>query len=97
MSDLVRYEVRDRVAHVTITNGKANALAPDVIAGLDAALTRAEEAGDAEVGALLHHRHARHALGRLRPEVMRPAPRPRASSSPTAARCSAACSVPRCR
>ena len=26
MSDLVSYEVRDRIAHVTITNGKANAL-----------------------------------------------------------------------
>jgi enoyl-CoA hydratase len=38
---------------VTIANGKANALSPDVIAQLDAALTRAEDAGEAEVGALL--------------------------------------------
>jgi enoyl-CoA hydratase len=53
MSDLVQYEVRDRIAHVTITNGKANALSPDVLAGLDAALSRAEDAGEAEVGALL--------------------------------------------
>ena len=52
MSDLVSYEVRDRVAHVTITNGKANALGPEVIAGLDAAVSRAEDAGDADVGAL---------------------------------------------
>jgi len=51
--DLVRYEVRDRVAHATIANGKANALSPDVIAQLDAALTRAEDAGDEQVGALL--------------------------------------------
>jgi enoyl-CoA hydratase len=52
MTDLVRYEVRDRVAHVTITNGKANALAPEVIAALEDALTRAEDAGESEVGAL---------------------------------------------
>ena len=37
-SEVVRYEVRDRIAHVTIANGKANALSPDVIAALDAAL-----------------------------------------------------------
>jgi enoyl-CoA hydratase/carnithine racemase len=52
MSDLVAYDVRDRIAHVTITNGKANALSPDVIAGLGDALSRAEDAGD-QVGALL--------------------------------------------
>src|SRR2546428_8816140 len=51
--DVVRYEVRDRVARVTIANGKANALSPDVIAQLDAALTRAEDAGEEQVGALL--------------------------------------------
>src|SRR5712671_4117627 len=51
--ELVHYEVRDRIAHVTIANGKANALAPDVIAGLGDALSRAEDAGEAEVGALL--------------------------------------------
>ena len=32
--ELVRYDVRDRIAHVTIDNGKANALSPDVIAAL---------------------------------------------------------------
>lgn len=53
MSDaLVRYDVRDRIAHVTIDNGKANALSPDVITALGDALTSAEDAGDA-VGALL--------------------------------------------
>ena len=51
--ELVQYEVRDRVAHVTISNGKANALSPDVLAELANALTRAEDAGEAEVGALL--------------------------------------------
>jgi enoyl-CoA hydratase len=52
MSDLVSYEVRDRVAHVTIDNGKANVLGPGVLAELDAALSRAEDAGEDEVGAL---------------------------------------------
>src|SRR5215213_1533607 len=51
--DLVQYDVRDRIAHVTIANGKANALSPDVIAQLDAALARAEDAGEEQVGALL--------------------------------------------
>jgi enoyl-CoA hydratase len=51
MADEVSYEVRDRVAHVTIANGKANALSPAVVAALDDSLTRAEEAGD-DVGAL---------------------------------------------
>lgn len=51
--DVVLYEERDRIAHVTIANGKANALSPDVIARLDAALTRAEDAGEERVGALL--------------------------------------------
>jgi len=49
----VGYEVRDRIAHVTIDNGKANALSPEVIAALHDALTRAEDAGEDEVGALL--------------------------------------------
>jgi enoyl-CoA hydratase len=51
--DVVSYEVRDRVAFATITNGKANALSPAVVAALDAALTRAEDAGEEQVGALL--------------------------------------------
>jgi enoyl-CoA hydratase len=50
--ELVSYDVRDRIALVTITNGKANALSHDVINGIGDALTRAEEAGD-DVGALL--------------------------------------------
>ncbi|MDQ1479072.1 MAG: enoyl-CoA hydratase [Actinomycetota bacterium] len=51
--DLVQYEVRDRIAHVTIANGKANALSFDVLAGLGDSLSRAEDAGEAVVGALL--------------------------------------------
>ena len=53
VDELVRYEVRDRIALVTIANGKANALSPDVIEQLGAALTRAEDAGPEQVGALL--------------------------------------------
>jgi enoyl-CoA hydratase len=49
---VVSWDVRDRIAHVVVRNGKANALSPDVIAALDAALTRAEDAGD-DVGAML--------------------------------------------
>jgi enoyl-CoA hydratase len=51
--ELVHYEVRDRIAHVNIDNGKANALGPDVLAAIDAALTRAEEAGPEQIGALV--------------------------------------------
>jgi len=51
--ELVGYEVRDRIAHVTISNGKANALSPEVLAALDAAVSRAEDAGADEVGAVL--------------------------------------------
>jgi enoyl-CoA hydratase len=47
------YDVHDRIAQVTLTNGKANALSPDVIASLNDALTRAEDAGQDEVGALV--------------------------------------------
>ncbi len=49
----VQYEVSDRIAHVTIDHGKANTLSTDVVAALDAALTRAEQAGPDEVGAML--------------------------------------------
>ncbi len=51
--ELVQYEVRDRIADVTIANGKANALSFDVLAGLGDALSRAEDAGEAEVGSML--------------------------------------------
>jgi enoyl-CoA hydratase len=53
IQEILHYEVRERIAHVTIRNGKANALSPEVIAGLDDALTRAEQADESEVGAML--------------------------------------------
>lgn len=51
--EIVRYEVADRIARVTIDNGKANALSPEVLARLDACLTNAEQAGEELVGAML--------------------------------------------
>ncbi|MEM7160035.1 MAG: crotonase/enoyl-CoA hydratase family protein [Myxococcota bacterium] len=42
MSDFVRYERDDHVATLTMDDGKANALGPDMIAAVDAALDRAE-------------------------------------------------------
>src|SRR5689334_25168099 len=51
--EVVHYEVSDRIAHVNIDNGKANALSPDVLTAIDAALTRAEDAGPEEVGAIV--------------------------------------------
>ncbi len=49
----VSYEVRDRIAHVTISNGKANALSHEVIDGLSDALGRAEDTPEEEVGVVL--------------------------------------------
>lgn len=43
MSDLVGYTLVDGVATVTLTNGKVNALSPEVIAGINSALDRAEQ------------------------------------------------------
>jgi enoyl-CoA hydratase len=53
MSDVVTYEVRDRIARVTIDDGKRNAMSHEVLDALNDALTRAEDAGPDEVGALL--------------------------------------------
>jgi enoyl-CoA hydratase len=53
MTDVIRYEVRERVATVTLENGKANALSPEVIAQVDDAIGRAEQAGPDEVGVLV--------------------------------------------
>jgi enoyl-CoA hydratase len=50
-SEFVGYEVRDRVAHITIDHGKANALSPEVVGALDRCVSLAESAG-AEVGAI---------------------------------------------
>ena len=51
--DQVSYEVRDRIAHVTIDNGKANALSPTSSRHWATRSSRAEDAGEEEVGALL--------------------------------------------
>jgi enoyl-CoA hydratase len=45
-TESIRYELRDRIAVVTMDDGKANALGHDMIDGLTAALARAE--GEAE-------------------------------------------------
>lgn len=42
MTDLVRYELNDGVATITLHNGKANALSHDVFTALNEALDRAE-------------------------------------------------------
>ena len=51
MSDLVRYEINDRVAVLTIDNPPVNALSPDVWDGIDQAVARAsgDPAADAMV------------------------------------------------
>ena len=43
MSDLVSYHFSEGVAHISLDNGKANALSPDVFAALNDALDRAEQ------------------------------------------------------
>jgi enoyl-CoA hydratase len=45
VSELVSYQCDDGVALLTICNGKANAISPDVIAGFNSALDRAEQDG----------------------------------------------------
>jgi 3-hydroxyacyl-CoA dehydrogenase len=41
MADLIRYEIKDRVAVLTIDNPPVNALSPAVWTGLDEAVARA--------------------------------------------------------
>ncbi len=43
MSELVHYALQDGIATVTLNNGKVNALSPDVISALNAALDQAEQ------------------------------------------------------
>jgi enoyl-CoA hydratase len=45
MTDLVFYELRDGVAHITMDDGKVNALSPAMFAGLNASLDQAEADG----------------------------------------------------
>ncbi|PAV48686.1 enoyl-CoA hydratase [Pseudomonas sp. HAR-UPW-AIA-41] len=42
MSDLISYQLEDGIATLTISNGKVNAISPDVIASFNAALDQAE-------------------------------------------------------
>ena len=43
MSELVSYRFADGVAHLSLDNGKVNALSPDMIAAINAALDQAEK------------------------------------------------------
>lgn len=42
MSDLISYQLEDGIATLTLSNGKVNAISPDVIAAFNAALDQAE-------------------------------------------------------
>ncbi len=43
MSDLISYQLEDGIATLTLSNGKVNAISPDVIDAFNAALDRAEQ------------------------------------------------------
>jgi enoyl-CoA hydratase len=43
MSDLISYQLEDGIATLTLSNGKVNAISPEVIAAFNAALDRAEQ------------------------------------------------------
>ncbi|ERI51145.1 enoyl-CoA hydratase [Pseudomonas sp. EGD-AK9] len=43
MSDLISYQLEDGIATLTLSNGKVNAISPDVIVAFNAALDRAEQ------------------------------------------------------
>ena len=43
MSDLIAYHLEDGIATLTLSNGKVNAISPEVIAAFNAALDRAEQ------------------------------------------------------
>ena len=45
MSDLVKYAINDGIAVLTLSNGKVNALTPELIAEFNAALDQSQEAG----------------------------------------------------
>ena len=51
MSDLIRYQVRDRVAVLTVDNPPVNALGPGVLEGIEAAVARAS--ADPDVDAMV--------------------------------------------
>src|SRR5476649_2007976 len=43
MSDLISYQLEDGIATLTLSNGKVNAISPDVITAFNAALDKAEK------------------------------------------------------
>ncbi len=43
MSDLISYQLEDGIATLTLSNGKVNAISPDVIAAFNTALDQAEQ------------------------------------------------------
>ncbi|WP_426113435.1 crotonase/enoyl-CoA hydratase family protein [Pseudomonas sp. DSP3-2-2] len=43
MSDLISYHLEDGIATLTLSNGKVNAISPDVVAAFNAALDQAEQ------------------------------------------------------
>lgn len=43
MSDLISYQLDDGIATLTLSNGKVNAISPDVVSAFNAALDRAEQ------------------------------------------------------
>src|SRR5262245_36730965 len=53
MPELIRYEVKDRVAVITIDNPPVNALSPDVWTGIDQAVARANSDANADATVLI--------------------------------------------
>lgn len=43
MSDLISYHLEDGIATLTLSNGKVNAISPEVIAAFNSALDQAEQ------------------------------------------------------
>ena len=43
MSELISYHLEDGIATLTLSNGKVNAISPDVISAFNAALDQAEQ------------------------------------------------------
>ena len=55
MSELIRYEVRDRVAILTVDNPPVNALGPGVVEGIEEAIARANADAGADAMVLIGH------------------------------------------
>ena len=53
MSDLIRYEVKDRIAVLTVDNPPVNALGPGVLEGIEAAVARASADPDVDAMVLI--------------------------------------------